>query len=428
MNDCNELQSTFSACLDGELSDHQSKRIQHHLTECEACRRRWESLSGLDLQLQSSLRLGQIDDAVAAINRAADQRAAEQQAAEQSGGENSIMAATDRRRNPWTWTVIWAATAASVLIGVVIIGKQTTRARKERIRVPVSGEAPIVATLMRATGSVQILKPGSTQWDTVKQTVGEPITKGSRVRTDASVLCELQTPDECKIRLNKAGEVILHDAAKIELVEGQAWFRAAEQCEINVNFAIHDEASSIAATMACPSGSEFQCRIEFASASCASPSLTNAPTQMTVGANGYDVSPGESISIDTKQNVKREPASHSVAKVWQLPLLAIGPPIDRELTAVINELLAPIGRTKARHLNETQIRRLGPEGAIPLLVYAATETAPDQLVLRQTAVSLAGDLADHRSTQWLEQLLVDPDPYLSAQAEKTLERIAGEGR
>ncbi len=236
----------------------------------------------------------------------------------------------------------------------------------------------------------------------------------------------MKTSDECKIRLNEAGEVVLHDAAKIELVKGQAWFRAAEQREINVDFAIHDETSSLAATMACPSASEFQCRIGPQVAACDSHSLKNAPAKMMVGSNRYTVSPGESVAIDAKQNVTREPASHSIAKVWQLPLLAVGHPIDRELTAVVGELLAPIGRTKAAHLNEAQIRRLGPEGAIPLLAYAATETAPDQLAMRRTAVSLARDLADHRSIQWLEQLLVDPDPFLSAQAEKTLERIAGE--
>ena len=94
----------------------------------------------------------------------------------------------------------------------------------------------------------------------------------------------------------------------------------------------------------------------------------------------------------------------------------------------MNVLLAPIGRTKARHLHEQQIRALGPRGAIPLLTYAAGELSDDQLDLRRTAVSLAKDLADGRSIELLQQLSKDSDPYISGKAKATLERIARESR
>ncbi|QDV45037.1 hypothetical protein Enr13x_49100 [Stieleria neptunia] len=413
MMSCEQTRSLLGPLMDQELTDEQADAVRGHLSQCGACHRDWESLNALDTQLRSALRLEGVEQAVAAI---------------ESPARHFVACPTGHRTRRSTWVVVGLATAVCLLVAAFVVRNRVPWTLDDGVPFRPATNSPIVATLIRATGTVQVQHPGSSAWNSINHSDATPIAKGSRLRTQATVLCELQTSDQGKIRLNEAGEVVLHDTTEIELVKGQIWCLAPEDREIEIDFALRQKTTPIIASMACPSSSEFQCSVENYVASCDSNSLRNPPAQMTVGANGYAVQPGETVSVDVEQNVERKPTSDSPSKVWQLPLLAIGDPIDRELVDALSELLAPIGKTKAMHLNETQIRRLGPAGAIPLLAYAATETAPQQLPLRRTAVSLARDLADARSKEWLAKLAADPDPFLSNQAVKTLERIAAEER
>ena len=72
--------------------------------------------------------------------------------------------------------------------------------------------------------------------------------------------------------------------------------------------------------------------------------------------------PGQTVSIDGSQQMTSYARDES-AETWQLPLLALSTDTKDELRRRLQRLLAPIGRTKARHMNETQIRALGPAGA-----------------------------------------------------------------
>ena len=108
---------------------------------------------------------------------------------------------------------------------------------------------------------------------------------------------------------------------------------------------------------------------------------------------------------------------------WQLPLLALSRGSRRELHDSIQRLLAPIGMTKAQHLNETQIRALGPAGAIPLLAYVTEQPNDKDKFLRHTAMRLAVESADNSATALLSRLTSDNDPYIATQAQKALARI-----
>lgn len=412
MTNCEHVQALLSAFLDGEVSDDQSAVISEHLSRCEDCRREWDALASLEDQLRSALAIDDINDKVGAIRRAA-------------ANVHPVSGSTSSGK----WAILVAALAVSFLAALLSLRHDPDASQAGGSASVASGDPAIIATLVRSTGAVQVLQPGEKNWNSIDQSDQATIAKGARLRTDASVLCEVFTSEECKIRLNEAGEVVFRDATEIELIKGQLWCRAPENSGIEIDISINNTSSppaesKLVASMRCPSSSEFQCSAGDDAATCDSVSLQNEQTQITVGTRDCMVSPGETVSIDANHAVERRPAVESAGKVWQLPLLAVGNSADPELIDAMTVLLAPIGKTKAMHLHEEQIRLLGPAGAIPLLAYAAHEQEPTQLNLRRTAVMLARELADERSRGMLERLTADPDPYISEQAKVALARIA----
>lgn len=140
-----------------------------------------------------------------------------------------------------------------------------------------------------------------------------------------------------------------------------------------------------------------------------------------VGEETWPVRPGQAIVVDSSQQMTREPRP-GTADVWQLPLLAVSSDSRSELSSYLQELLAPIGRTKARHMNKTQIRALGPAGAIPLLSFVVHEQEAD-LHLRQTAMRLAAETADDSTIPMLRQLTTDEDSFIASRATKLLDGL-----
>ncbi|MCA9140513.1 MAG: HEAT repeat domain-containing protein, partial [Planctomycetales bacterium] len=370
--------------------------VHQHLERCVHCQHDLQSLKAFDAHLQETLVL-------------------------EPDLANKIptVALTDTP-NRSSWRVVSvgfaavAAVAATILIGTWTFNQ------------PSDTRPPIVARLVRATGAVEVQLPGSMQWNSVDQDDEASFGVGVRLRTGTSVLCEIETADQAKIRLNEAGEVVIRDSKEIELVRGQLWCLASDQSGIEIDVAVGGAKPPSIASFTCPSESEFQCDAEQSFASCDSVSLQNSQTEMSFGSDVCVIRPGETVSIDGNKQVQLKPSANAETKVWQLPLLAIGNPLDDELRSSLNRLLAPIGMTKARHLNEMQIRSLGPRGAIPLLAYALTETSPERLRLRRTAVSLASEVADAQSIEMLRQLTEDPDAMIAAQSQQALQRIVGQ--
>jgi hypothetical protein len=405
MSACQDIRRELSALLDCELPPGQAAAIEEHMRSCEVCRQQWEALQSVDGQLQRLLTIDDVAKNVVSIEQAAKVQPAASQSARGDG---------------WRWTAIMAAIAASIVLAVVAM-------RPAEQPQPVKPQVKNAARLVRATGPVEVLSPGSDAWRSIESSPSYEVAQGARLRTGENVLCEVETIDQAKIRLNESAELVMHDARNLELVSGQVWLIASKS-GISVDVRWEDEQTQQVATMTCPGESEFQCQVGDSFAACDSVSAQNQQAQWAMGAYSCPVNPGETVSIDAQQNVERKVDGESASKVWQLPLLAVGTSGDPELLSSLNSLLAPIGMTKARHLNEDQIRRLGPKGAVPLLAYVLAESAPDQLRLRRTAIGIAAELADEGAIKLLQELTADPDPYISRTAQAALDKIASEAK
>ncbi len=409
MTSCGDIRTKLSALLDNELSKDETTDVQNHLQTCEACRQQWQSLQSVDDQLK---RLLTIDDIAENINRI--EKLTQVQRAPHHSNPRRLL----------RWATIIAAVAATILFAFIASRPPRGVQPPAPIPTPRTPTPRIVAQLVRATGPVEVLSPNSHEWMIVSPGDDYAFAEGTRLKTGENVLCELRTFSEGKLRVDESAELILHDSRKVELLTGQLWCLAPKQSGIDVDIPIQDELASKIATMACPSTAEIQCVAGDSFAACDSLSTQNPPAEFALGAFKCPVAPGETVSIDAKQNVDRKIESDSGNKVWQLPLLAIGNQVDDELIASMSSLLAPIGMTKARHFNEQQIRELGPKGALPLLAYVQSGSAPQELRLRRTAIDIAADLADERAIGLLQQLKSDSDPYISRRAQEGLRKIA----
>ena len=406
MNIRHKSHQTLSALLDNALPDEVAAKVQEHLAQCDDCQKEWTALQDLDRQLASALRLDLIDEPVSRIQ-------------ELSAGELDRVSDSDSFSQPSVGKLValFLAIAASIALMTVFLPD------KEK---PTG--APIIAQLVRATGPIRIKQPKSDQWSVIQPEESVEVLAGAIVRTDASVLCEIQTDGEGKLRLNESSDLCLKKSDQIELLKGQLWCLSPKESGIEINISVQDDTPAsepTVVTLRCPTSSELQCTAEPQKAIWSSVSKTNLPTSCNSAGLRCTVEPGETVAVDADQSVDRSMNMEARSKIWQLPLLAIGSNSSLELFACVESVLAPIGRTKAMHLNERQIRRLGPSGAIPLLAFVIEEESSDA---RRVAMRIAGDLADDSAIKYLNRLSNDADPFVATTANSALNRIAKQVR
>lgn len=404
MTDCVDIRAKLSALLDNELPESEAAEVQSHLDGCDPCGQQWQQLQSLDNRLKRALTIDDVAEKVSRIQQAA------------------LVAPAEEERQ--SSSLIRFPSIIAVVAATILLAFLATRPQEEP---PVAKVKPpiIVAHLIRATGTVDVQPSRTDQWQSIQEVENFPLAEGTRLKTDKDILCELKTSDDCKVRIDQLAEIVIHDSSKVELLSGQLWCLAPKQSGIDIEILLRGTQPPESATMSCPPTAEIQCVAGESIASCDSLSSQNEPTAMVIGTFRCPVAPGETVSVDANQNVQRKEI-YDARKIWQLPLLAVGHRVDEELIGSMNTLLTPIGRTKARHLNEQQIRRLGPKGALPLLAFAKSETSPAQLRLRRTAVNIAADLADQSAIDLLQHLASDPDSLISRRANDALKRIAQE--
>ena len=404
MKSCETFRPQLSALLDGELSAVDAEHVRDHLLQCVDCQNEWIVLRELDGQLTDLLTISGACEKIAGIEPTATK---------------TVVKPVNQKSPAW-WTVI-AAIAATIALAYFALRNPPALPNPNPV------DSPVIAKLTNSTGPIEVLTPGSPDWKTVQPSEACELVAGARVRTGVKVLCEFQTTDDAKIRLNESAELLWTGQRQMELRSGQAWYASPKASTLQLDATFQNQSI---ATFQCPSDSQVQCVAEPQKATFSSISPTNGVASCSVGSSNYDVDPGQTIAVGPapgRQPLDRAANELAKSKIWQLPLLAAsGASSSVELFPSLSSMLAPIGMTKARHLNEQQIRQLGPHGAVPLLIYATDPLSLDQPALRRTAVRIGCELADAKAIPWLKQLKTDMDAWVASYAKNAITRIARE--
>jgi len=397
---CEQCDSHLSAFVDDELTADLTSDVQQHLRSCQACRTALEDLRVVDGRL-AELRLpsASIAHLQSAIRR------------DTNSGPPTPLPVTPHRTWPGRvlpWSIV-AMIAASIALALLMMPQP-------------EATNPIAGRLVRATGSVEVLVPGSDQWQRIEAEEEILMHSGIRVRTFPNVACEIETSEKALLRLDQTAELVLHAPNRVEIVKGQVWSCASDSKTLQVDTSAPDATTTKLLTMTCPTDSEFQWNVDQDHSACQS--LSGGETQWTLTPfQCPSVSPGERVSVDTEHKVSRSREDSPATKIWQLPLLAVGQTVDEELKEIVESLLVRIGTTKAGYLKEEQIRRLGPPGAIPLLAYVQSDSSRKKIAVRRDAMRIAVDLADESAVERLRQLRGDEDPSIAQLADGALRRL-----
>lgn len=365
---CEETVSRLSELVDDALSEQQRLAVEKHLQECATCRAQWQQTVEMDRQLR---RL-RVDPALSERITNALQ-----------GQQNSL--STDKKKHTLRSRLLGAVAVAAALAACVAIAFFN--------RPPMQTITPASGIVSTSIGNVQVWSPDTRQWRALTST-SVTLFAGTRVRTAEEASCEIVTTDQSRLRLNSNTEVALDRPGRLQVSAGQVWCRASDTNALMFESSAGGDGA--AATMdipafRCPSASEAQVTVE--------------PVWSCVVENGTSTTPG------------------NLEKIWQLPLLAAAGQDNEELISVLEPVLANIGRTKATHLSETQIRALGPRGAIPLLTYATSAASQKEPNLRWTAVRIGCKLADKSAERLLKQLQSDEDENVTSFAAEALKRL-----
>lgn len=414
MNNCEHLRTLLSPMLDGELSIDEAHRLTEHLKDCAKCQQAWQAYQELDNRLRKSIHLPSVGTQCHDIERMARLVKADIDV------PKHVRILDSSSAHAW-YGLAWFVTLVACLTIMLISPAFRPGAKKTTSTLQIN----VIGHLVRATGAVEVRESGSQQWRALSTADARPLLSGVSLRTRSDVLCEVETSDKGLIRLGQSAEIVFQNQSSVQVITGQVWCRAPSNRPIELDLLRESslDFKGPLASLTCPGSTEMQCVNNESLTSCQSVAGNAINGQLTVGQFTCPVAPGETVSIDAARQVERHESAELNSKIWQLPLLAIDASPDGELMQMMRPVLASLGMSKARHMNEVQIRALGPIGAIPLLVYAETERGASQTELRRRAVWLAGEIADARSLPWLRKLQEDADTQVAEAARATANRL-----
>jgi hypothetical protein len=404
---CEDALNLISARLDGELSSDDRQRLDAHLGECADCRATAEAMQLQDAQLVRGF-------------------APHRRAAVEVADRVSAQLRPAPRVRPGRWIPVFAAAAAGFLLAVLLL-----RPWQKVIEIqPVRG-GPSVATSQErtaphpqyasigrldiATGAVQVLAPGQSDWEPMA--TGASVPASARVRTGPGVRCEFAMSDGSEVRLNENSELLLSEPRRLDLKEGQVFS--------NVSRGAQPFQVAVAGTTVTALGTRFDIRRQQDAVILA---VLQGTTKLDVGGSDQVVDQGQVVRLADGKLTRLQAADElDRATQWIYSLLIHKDPNNPELQDRVNQLFAQIGKGKMELLREDELKGLGDRCVLPLTRYLQSNQAPEMEFRRIEAARVIGDVAQPWCIPYLIELLGDHDGNVREYAIQALRRLTTGG-
>jgi hypothetical protein len=286
---------------------------------------------------------------------------------------------------------------------------------------------PAAAIVQVATGPIEYATATPAVWRSVPQPDGFQCEPGVKVRTPASVVCELETSDGCTVRMNESTELSFVAPDDLQLSQGEIWCRTENAGGLKVTAVEPAAPASDPFSIRCVPGDQAICT--FACPSGGSPRITAASGHVELVSSGKTerIDEGATVEVQngTAQAVDVWPGE-TLSDRWMHPLLVRKGPADPELFDRVDQLLAQVGHAKVSFLFERDLRSLGEYGALPLLRFVQSPDSTESPEKRQVAAGILADLAPAWMVPDLIGLLEDGDATVRIKAALGLARLTGE--
>jgi hypothetical protein len=414
--DCRDIQDQLSAALDGELDAGQRARVEEHVAGCANCRAVWQSLRTLDVQVRDAAR--PMRERAMPLAEAVTSRV------------TARPARVAARSLPRTMLIATASMAFGFLLAVMILdpGIAPPIGPQPGGTIVVVPPRSAAATVQVATGPIEYATATPAVWMSVPQPDGFQCEPGVKVRTPASVVCELETSDGCVVRMNESTELSFIAPDDVELSQGEIWCRTDQPNGLKVTavepaapasdpFSIRCVPGDLAiCTFTCPSGGGH-------------PRITAASGHVELVADGKTERIDEGATVEVQNGTARPIdvyPGETLSDRWMHPLLVRKGPADPELFDRVDQLLAQVGHAKVSFLFERDLRSLGEYGALPLLRFVQSPDSAEDVEKRHAAAGILADVAPAWMVPDLIGLLEDADATVRIKAAMGLARLTGE--
>lgn len=393
---CDDVRDRLSAMVDGELGDPEREIVREHVRSCAGCAREESELRALDLDLH------------AALEPELERGAAVAEAVRARIAPRRLL------RFPTLAVAMVAAAAAGFLVAVLSM----------RGGWGVAGggasdpSAPAVATLELAVGGLEVRPTSSAPWTPLS--TGAELAAGAEVRCGAKTKASFQLADGSELRVNRGTRLRFVDPRHVALAEGQVFARVAPAGAAGREFRVDAPAESRVVALGT------QIDLVALERGVRLVTLQGLARLLDSAGAARDVSVGQQAEV-------REGAVGDVTPVrqlellttWHVELLSLRGRDDAELQAIVDRLLAHLGRTKMVSLYENEIRSLGSHCQLPLARYVESEESKKEEERRADAARILADVADASLRGDFLAMLSDPQAEVRYHAARALARIVG---
>ena len=402
---CEDALSLICARVDGELAPDDCQRLDAHLAECADCRATAEAMQLQDAQLVRGF--------------APHRRAAAEVADRVSAQLRQAPLSRSAR-----WAGVFAAAAAGFLLALLLVRpwqkaiEIRTVPQGPQVSSTQGGTAAQYASIGRldiATGAVQVLLPGKSDWEPMA--TGASVAASARVRTGPGVRCEFAMNDGSEVRLNENSELLLSEPRRLDLKQGQVFS--------NVSHGTQPFQVAVASTTVTALGTRFDVRRQHDAVILA---VLQGKTKLDVGGSDQFVDQGQVVRLADGKLTRLQAADElDRATQWIYSLLIHKDPNNPELQERVNQLFAQIGQGKMELLREDELKGLGDRCVLPLTRYLQSNQSEGQEFRRIEAARVIADVAQPWCIPYLIELLGDRNGNVRASAIEALRRLTTGG-